>query len=411
MAQDIRYEEEANFSPNRNQGERVGYSRDLPRTRQVRRRPTTPVLQPIYKRFGSGNIVDSSDTDTITAALWSNQDGVLQAGEFHTSSIQSQSSGEYYLDFYRESLAANADREIQFAGGYGHYKGSGSQVPQYATEGFTPTKAIYSQYANTLLAPGDDKFSLTNRSGSLSTDLEQFHFINVQRTRLRERLDPGNWELHLAGFGGSNSPSITPVASVVPGVTPSASTMHFIDDSTVSDGTVTEAGKVYNIVSGTIANGVAGSTPYTEYGLVYPDNGILILDTEGIDGHINMHVHSASFAYCSTPVTMSNQNTVGLYHAMSGSSYFAARNKETVHATHYFVRVRNNEYNFSNNPSYTSGSQGTFTHPSFFKNPYTYITTVGLYNNNNELLAVAKMSKPLLKSYYREALIRVKLEY
>jgi uncharacterized protein YebE (UPF0316 family) len=44
-------------------------------------------------------------------------------------------------------------------------------------------------------------------------------------------------------------------------------------------------------------------------------------------------------------------------------------------------------------------------------NPKAYITTVGMYNNNNELLAVAKLSKPLLKSFNREALIRIKLEY
>ena len=367
-----RYSDKMNRSPRRNQVERVGRTRDLPRIRQVRRRPTQPVLQPIYSRFGGNDIVDSGDTDTVTAALFSNQDGVLTAGEFHTSSIQSQSSGEYYLDIYRESQAENADREVQFSIGYGHAKGSGSQVPQYATEGFTPTRALHSQYTNLLLSPGDDRFTLTNRSGSLPSDLTQFHFINVQRSRL----------------------------------------IKLIDDSTVSDGTISEAGTVYKIVSGTISNGLTttSGTP-TEYGLFYPDNGVLILDTEGIDGEINLFVASQSEAYCATPVTMSNQNTVAFYNALSGSAYFAARNKETVHATHYFIRVRNQDYNFSNNPSFTSGSQGTFTHPSFFKDPKVYITTVGMYNDNNELLAVAKMSKPLLKSYNREALIRVKLEY
>jgi len=401
-----RYSDKMDRSPRRNQVERVGRTRDLPRIRQVRRRPTQPVLQPIYSRFGGDDIVDSGDTDTVTAALFSNQDGVLTSGEYHTSSVQSQSSGEYYLDIYRESLAQNADREVQFAIGYGHYKGSGSQVPQYATEGFTPTRALHSQYGNLLLAPGDDRFSLANRSGSLPTDLQQFHFINVQRSRMKERLDPGNWELHLAGFGVGNS-SITGQ-----GLVPSHSVIKLIDDSTVSDGTIAEAGTVYKIVSGTIANGLSttSGTP-TEFGLFYPDNGVILLDSEGIDGEINMYISSASFAYCATPVTMSNANTVGFLNSISGSAYFAARNKETVHATHYFIRVRNQDYNFSNNPSFTSGSQGTFTHPSFFKEPKVYITTVGLYNDNNELLAVAKMSKPLLKSYNREALIRVKLEY
>ena len=399
-----RYSDKMNRSPRRNQVERVGRVRDLPRVRQVRRRPTQPVLQPIYQRFGGQDIVDSGDTDVVTAALFSNQDGILTGGEFHTSSVQSQSAGEYYLDIYRESQAANADREVQFAIGYGHCKGSGSQVPQYATEGFTPTRAIHSQYANLLLAPGDDKFTLQNRSGSLPSDLDQFHFINVQRSRLKERLDPANWELHIGGFGVGNVPNNTTV--------PSHSIIKLIDDSTVSDGTISEAGTVYKIVSGTIANGLTTTTGIpTEYGLFYPDNGVLILDSEGIDGEINIFIASQSEAYCATPVTMSNQNTVAFYHALSGSAYFAARNKETVHATHYFIRVRNQDYNFSNNPSFTSGSQGTFTHPSFFKDPKVYITTVGLYNNNNELLAVAKMSKPLLKTYNREALIRVKLEY
>ena len=76
-----------------------------------------------------------------------------------------------------------------------------------------------------------------------------------------------------------------------------------------------------------------------------------------------------------------------------------------------FAHANKGEANYSNNPTFTSGSQGTFTHPTFFKDPKVYITTVGLYNDNNELLAVAKLSKPLLKTYNREALIRVKLEY
>ena len=43
--------------------------------------------------------------------------------------------------------------------------------------------------------------------------------------------------------------------------------------------------------------------------------------------------------------------------------------------------------------------------------PKTYITTVGLYNNNSELLAVAKLRQPILKSTSREALIKVKLDF
>ena len=181
----VKYSDKFSRSPRRNQIERVGRRRDLPRIRQVRRRPTRVVLQPIYKRFAGADIVESADTDVITAAMWSNQDGIMAAGEFHSSSIQSASSGEYYIDVFRESAATNPDREIQFSVAYGHNKGSGSQQPQYASVGFSPSKAIYSQYANLLLAPDDSAFSLTNRSASLGTDLEQIHAINIQRNGYR----------------------------------------------------------------------------------------------------------------------------------------------------------------------------------------------------------------------------------
>jgi len=400
----IRYSDRFARSPRRNQVERVGSKRDLPRIRQVRRRPTTPVLQPIYGRFGGSDIVTSGDQDVVTAAMWSNQDGIMAAGEFYTSSVQSGSSGEYYFDTYRETSISNQDREVQFAGGFGHYAGSGSQQPQYATIGFSPTKAIHSQYRNLLLAPGDDFFTLTNRSASLGANLEYFHFLNIQRNRLKEKVDPANWELHVSG-----------ATHLTPGGAPATEELKIklIDDSSVSDGTITEGGAVYKIISGTIANGpyTGDGTPFTEYGLFYPDNGAYILDSAGIHGEIGLNLDLSSFAYCATPVTVSNANTSYWFDHLKDGEYFAARNKETVHSTHYFIRLKNNEYNFSNNPSFTSGSQGTFAHPSFFKDPKTYITTLGMYNNNNELLAVAKLSKPLLKSYNREALIRVKLEY
>jgi hypothetical protein len=398
----VKYSDKFARSPRRNQIERVGRRRDLPRVRQVRRRPTRVVLQPIYKRFGGGDIVESADTDVITAAMWSNQDGVMASGEFHTSSVQSSSAGEYYIDVYRESATTNADREVQFSIAYGHAKGSGSQQPQYASVGFSPSKAIYSQYANLLLAPDDTNFSLTQRSGSLGTDLEQIHVVNIQRNRFKEKVDPANWELHISGSNLSDG-----------GVVPADEEriLKLIDDSSVSDGSTTEAGKVYKVVSGTIANGPAGTTPFTEYGLFYPDNGVIVLDSVAMNGEIGLTIDSSSFVYCADPVAVTNDNPTFFFDSLKNAGHFAARNKETVHASHYFIRIQNNEYNFSNNPTFTSGSQGTFTHPTFFKDPKVYITTVGLYNDNNELLAVAKLSKPLLKTYNREALIRVKLEY
>ena len=86
-------------------------------------------------------------------------------------------------------------------------------------------------------------------------------------------------------------------------------------------------------------------------------------------------------------------------------------NQETISSDYIFVRARNAEFNYSENPSFISGSTGEVLYNSFINNPQTFPTTIGLYNDNNELLAVAKLSKPLVKDFTKELLVRVKLDY
>ena len=108
---------------------------------------------------------------------------------------------------------------------------------------------------------------------------------------------------------------------------------------------------------------------------------------------------------------MESKNSVTASQYISASTYFAARSEEKVTSTHYFVRVTNKNFNFSNNPTFVTGSTGTFKHASMLRNPSVYVTTIGMYDDNNRLVAVAKLSKPLLKSFNREALVKVKLDY
>jgi hypothetical protein len=94
-----------------------------------------------------------------------------------------------------------------------------------------------------------------------------------------------------------------------------------------------------------------------------------------------------------------------------GTSSFTLNSQETITSDFIFCRARNAEFNYSENPSFISGSTGAVLYDSFVTNPQTYITTVGMYNDSNELLAVAKLSKPLKKDFTKEALIRVKLDF
>ena len=343
----------------------------------------------IYSRLDPGNDVISNRKETVTAGLWSNNSGELLT--FHSSSTQTSSNaGKYYWDVYHS--ASNAiGAATQFAIAYGHRYGSGSIL----TNSDFPTKAVYTQYRNLLLNPGDNQFTFDNNANE-----DHIYVINIQRSRLKEKLDPGNWELVLSGSVGGNESG--------------ASITKLIDNSGGSSATIQDGKRVYNIVSGSIANGELTSDDDGAkggYGLVYPDLGILVLNAGRLKerGVVPVGTMTAS--------NTNNQFNSTLFNAISGaasynSSYgFQARNEEEVTSTYYYIRVKNADYNFSNNPTFVTGSLGALKHASMIKDPKSYITTVGLYNTKQELLATAKLSKPLLKSFDREALIKVKLDF
>ena len=85
-------------------------------------------------------------------------------------------------------------------------------------------------------------------------------------------------------------------------------------------------------------------------------------------------------------------------------------NTVELNSTVYFCRVNHNEYNYSANPTYLSASK-LRVKTKTTDLPVSYITTVGLYNDNNELMAVSKLSEPLKKTPDNEFTIRVRLDY
>lgn len=88
-----------------------------------------------------------------------------------------------------------------------------------------------------------------------------------------------------------------------------------------------------------------------------------------------------------------------------------ADSEEVITSNYVFIRARNAEFNYSQNPTFIDSTTGGVRYTDFITAPQTFITTVGLYNDNGDLLAVAKLSKPLKKDFTKEALIRVKLDF
>jgi len=353
-----------------------------------------------YTTFDSVNDIVSKQTEIVSATVWST--GTAGLSTVFTSSAQTQDQRRYYVDILN-ATPSDSTSATQFSIAYGHALGSGSQSVGQLND--SPSRAIYGQYRQLLLSPEDTRFTT---EGSGSTD--SIYVINFKRSLLKERLDPGNFELPLAAMTNT-----TNISNKTGSLTASGSVITLIDDSSEASAKLGESGRVYSIVSGSINGGiykVGGKSVY--YGLAYPDYGTLILDGKMLDQQLNFRTNTGS--------SSEGNNHFSLFHSISGSllqvngatadNYvFLARNTEKITSTHYFVRIKNAEYNFSNNPSYVTGSVGQIKEKSFIDDPKTYVTTIGLYNNRLELLAVAKLSKPLLKSFQREALIRVKLDF
>lgn len=363
----------------------------------------TTVSNGIYKKFGTIDKV-TNRTQIVTSGIWSGDTGSLNVQANYTSSAQVEStSGKYYLDVYNTTNTGSG--EVQFSIAYGDVNGYGAPTLTQNDDSTSPTKATYNQYKNVLLDSSDNYFSVYLSSSAAGVvaaayDMTSFYAINVNRARYKERLDPGNIMIDLSG---------------------SVRSITLIDDSGGTDENVTTAGRVYNLVSGSLNIGsalTASIANYTApngqgYGLFYPDMGIILLNAAALSSSVDVRLAPATSSAKDTyhQKSGSNVGSVALLQSLAGGNDFQVRRTENVSTSHYFVRANNREFNFSNNPTFVTGSVGAFVNSSFEKDPHVYITTVGLYDDANELLAVAKTSKPVEKSFDKEIAIKVKLDF
>ena len=360
----------------------------------------TTITNGIYKKFGAIDKVVNR-TQVVTSGIWSGDTGSLDPSSSFTSSAQvASNSGKYYIDVYN-GLTTSEASEVQFSIAYGDVSGFGAPTLIDDDASTLPTKATYYQYMNVLLGTGDNAFSVYSGSTAGAYDLQNFYAININRARYKERLDPGNIQIKLAGTAG---------------------TITLIDDSGGTDENVTTSGRVYNMVSGSlnIGNSLTASIAqysdtYTKqgYGLFYPDMGIILLNPTALSASVGGTLAAATSSEAGVyHINRSPEyGGVALLKALDSGSDFQARRTENVSTSHYFVRANNREFNFSNNPTFVTGSTGQFVQPLFENDPHVYITTVGLYDDANELLAVAKTSQPIEKSFDKEIAIKVKLDF
>ena len=374
---------------------------------------TSGVSTGIYKRFGDFDKVNAK-TEVVTTGLWTGDSGSL--AQYFTASAQTTAtSGYYYANVYDYNPSTYSDTaEVQFAIAYGHVHGSGSMTLDVNDSALMATKATYAQYRAMLLDPTDTKFSFENSAGVL-TDCNAVYIINVSRARYREKMDAGNWSIPLSGSNGIFT---------------------FIDNSgkKFSD-TNGLSGNVFKIGIGDLKLGTENEADFTQatdpttgegYGLFYADRGIIVLNAKAIGSKVGLIPNQTIYTPDGTAVISGSLSGSAIQTSEQFNHYrllssiktgyngvvsdFQARRTENVSTQHFFVRATNREFNYSNNPTYVN-TDGTFVESTFNTDPQTFITTIGLLNDSNEMIAVAKTSQPIVKSFDKEVLIKVKLSF
>jgi hypothetical protein len=254
--------------------------------------------------------------------------------------------------------------------------------------GYTPSRVVYGEYRNLVYGTETTNFSFDNGT----TTAKDIFVINVARSRYKESLLPGSFNLTLGS--GSNTVRLTDDSGTT-------SLTRFIGEN-----------KVFYIISGSNGNAYTPAASASYYGMLFPDLDIIVLNASA-SSTVSLTNVFAPLTQATSSIASGSYNTVKLYNSIvsgSATSTFQLKSSETVSSRYFFTRVKNSEFNYTSNPSIID-ENGNLLYTTLINNPQTYVTTVGMYNDNNELLAVAKLSRPLTKDFTKEALIRIKLDY
>lgn len=339
-----------------------------------------------YKTF------TSSDTTTTKTLLHEviPLTGTIVSGTYNDNNIKNYSHGMFQSVYDYTYLSSSANHIFDISVGF-----SSDSVLSGATATQVSKKInLYNQMAQILVGyDATGSIQKFDRDGDLAgggDKLKECFFLNFARLLTKDEIKKGSLTLSLYVSGATNS---TPGTAV-----------------TISDyGAATEyrtnspSGE-YGVLY-TSSAAVAG----TGVGLVYYQAGVVVLTSSLFTGVFGPRSDTSNTGSVSTYLASGSitGSADGLRNRINSIQF---NNTTELNSTIYFCRVNHNEFNYSTNPTYLSSSKIVVKNESS-DSPISYITTVGLYSSDNELMAVAKLSEPLKKDPSNELTIRVRLDY
>lgn len=284
-------------------------------------------------------------------------------------------------------------------------------------------KMIYNQMAKLLLGTNIDssilKFSLDSDNLTNNNILHNAIFVNFSRNQFKDKIKKGSFEL-LVNVTGTTNVYLTDLSGamtepVVRECQTGEYGLLFVSSS--SDTGLSIATDKSNLTGGLVfyEAGLAVISPY-----IFAKSGTFAEPTSSTDnfnenqrgllgaaGDYSGSGTTSTVGYAFVSGTIFN-GAYGMFSNIVTASY---QSITELNSTIYFCRAFNNEFNYSSNPTYLDQSQILVKEGDPMAQPLSYITTVGLYDDNNQLLAVAKLSEPIKKTPDTELIARVRLDF
>ena len=283
---------------------------------------------------------------------------------------------------------------------------------------------IYKQYAQVLLGDGSQYFTTPYDDDVTNDDETRINhaiFINIKRLFTRDGLDKEKFSMKIGKKAGDGTAS-----QAIDAV---STTLSLISDTNAKSSlTVTpQGGSVGTIVDST----------NDDVGLLFYENGIIVLDAEKvldpsqvITGNISAVVATPGGNAPTNGIKTIESNSkfipdiwitgsiddvvdhiAGTRFGSADTSAMGLINKTSINSTIYFCRVAPSEGNFSTNPTYTDASGSLRCIEERGDDPFSYVTTIGLYDAPGNMLAVAKTSRPIEKNPEVDLSISVRIDY
>ena len=389
---------------------------------------------PITGALVSGTYATRTDSDAIVRE---NNIKTFSHGIFQTiyDYPYASSSANHIFDISRGVAPfVPKDSSNDFQGDYTSALHLYNKVVQGSGEDVAKKKRnIYNQMSQVLVGyDSSGSVRLFDRDGNFSTPVDKIldpTFINFSRLLVKDEIKKGSFSMDL----GVNGTYTTPFLKQLTVADTGADTNYKVNSPAGEYGILVATNKV-----GTPIASAVGSNP--AIGLIYYQAGIVVLDTSRIfhtHGHPDAGTSGSAgledkdgildYNQVGTPAKRgapwnSSNQTVSDILVSSSMDKFADglrrrirnisfNNTTELNSTIYFCRANHNEFNYSSNVTYLTGSQIRVKGGEVLSPPRSYVTTVGLYSADNELLAVAKLSEPLRKDPTNELTLRVRLDY